>query len=122
MGRWAPALLRLKDVDLGFAGRHADDAAVHANVAGLRLGQPLSLHADGDRLRLHDAAGRVVGALSTAAQREWGPRLAEVRSASLFAVVRRDRSLTADAFRDVVRCDTWEVPLVELVVSSRARR
>ena len=115
-------LLGLKDVDLGFAGRHADDAAVHANVAGLRLGQPLSLHADGDRLRLHDAAGRVVGALSTAAQREWGPRLAEVRSASLFAVVRRDRSLTADAFRDVVRCDTWEVPLVELVVSSRARR
>ncbi len=111
----------MNDVDFSFAGRQQEEAAVHAQVTALRLGQPLSLHADGDRLRLHDAAGRVVGALSAAAQREWGGRLAEVRSASLFAVVRRDRSLTADAFRDVVRCDTWEVPLVELVVSSRAR-
>ena len=40
----------------------------------------------------------------------------EHAEARVLAMVRRDRSLADEAFRDSVRCDTWEVPVVEIVL------
>jgi ATP-dependent DNA helicase RecQ len=103
------------DVDLGFAGRRGGDDALHRSVAALCTGQMVRLRDENGRVLLVDAAGRVVGALSSTARERWRGRLADVIEARVFAVLRRDRSLSADAFRDSVRTDTWEVPLVEMV-------
>jgi ATP-dependent DNA helicase RecQ len=115
--RWVT--LSLADVDLGFAGRRDNGAPLHRRLDALHTGQPVTLRADAGRVVVADAAGHVVGALSAKACAEWAPRLPDVVHARVFAMVRRDRSLGADEFRDSVRVDEWEVPLVELAVESR---
>ena len=40
----------------------------------------------------------------------------------MFALLRRDRTLAADSFRDSVHSDTWEVPLLEIVTRTRVTR
>ena len=110
------------DVDLGFAGRRSEQDALHDHVAALRTGQTVQLVPDGDRILLSDAKGRIVGALSAAARDRWRLWLGDVLEARVFAILRRDRSLTADEFRDCVRSETWEVPLLEIVTGGEGPR
>ena len=60
------ARLSLKNVDLGFAGRHAAVHPVHAAIRALRPGDPVEFVQQGDRLELRDRDGCVVGRLAKA--------------------------------------------------------
>ncbi|MCE9634825.1 MAG: RecQ family ATP-dependent DNA helicase [Planctomycetes bacterium] len=113
-------MLSMRDVDLGYAGRFAEDADVHARLRLLRTGSTLTLAAvevrGATRVALLDPQGHHVGFLSESARERWAPRLGAVRSATVVAMLRRDKDQSEDAFRDSVRCDAWEVPIVELVL------
>jgi ATP-dependent DNA helicase RecQ len=106
------ARLSLKNVDLGFAGRHAATHPVHSAIRELRPGDPVELVRHGERLELRDGAGRVVGRLAKAYSIPSGCRCVEARVAAI--VVHRLEDTEAD-YRDAVKCDQWEVVVPELV-------
>jgi ATP-dependent DNA helicase RecQ len=104
--------LSLRNVDLGFAGRHAVNHVVHAAIRDLEPWDPLSLVQRGERFELEDTNGRVVGRLAKAWSVPSGLQCVEARVA---AIVIRRREDTEAAYLDTVKCDQWEVVVPELV-------
>lgn len=110
------ARLSLKNVDLGFAGRHAAGHEVHAAIRNLEPWDPLSLVQRGERFELEDTDGRVVGRLAKAWSAPSGLQCVEARVA---AIVTRRREDTEAAYLDTVKSDQWEVVVPELVFDAQ---
>ncbi|MCU0726581.1 MAG: ATP-dependent helicase, partial [Planctomycetes bacterium] len=106
--------LGMKDVFLDFAGQHDPRHPIHERLARLSWGSPLRLGESGEALDLVAGDGTVVGRLSKAAREAWRPRLGSVLSVSVVAVIRRYRKDSGEEYRDRIRCDRSEVPLVEV--------
>ena len=103
----------LKDVDLGFAGRHGTHHPIHRAIAALSPGDPLRARiADHGRWQLTDGAGTTVGRLTKSFRPPAGMRC---RSVSMLAVVGWRRELSEPKYRDAIKCDAWEVVVPELV-------
>jgi ATP-dependent DNA helicase RecQ len=97
------------DVDLGYAGRQAADAKIHAHLAALRVGDEVRV---ADR-QLLTVTGQVLGRLSSKCDVPNGPM-----PATVFAVMVRARTQTHPDYLERVKVDQWEVPLVEVVLTS----
>jgi ATP-dependent DNA helicase RecQ len=108
-------LLGMKDLylDLGSRERAAREA-----VEKLSTNDPLFLREFDDRVSVFDSSDRRVATLSSGASEEWKTRLGEVESAKVFAVARRHRDDCSPEYRDRCIAETWEVPLVEVVLNS----
>ena len=106
-------LTSLQDVDLGFAGRRADDHAIHRAIAALSPGDALETRVtEQGRWELMDAAGSVVGRLAKSFE---PPPEMRCRSADVSAVVGWSREASEPQYRDSIRCDAWEVLVPEFV-------
>ncbi|MEQ8993852.1 MAG: RecQ family ATP-dependent DNA helicase [Pseudomonadales bacterium] len=104
-------LLTLRDIDIGYASRHAAGTPVHRAVANMQIGDSLQLrHSNG--IQLLDDASRVVGRLSRAFQLPHGMTLLTARVA---AVTSRERATTDPKYHATIRTDAWEVVIPELV-------
>lgn len=104
--------LALRDVDLGFAGRHALTSSVHEAIAALSAGDPLRLRPALKRWELADTRGRTVGRLARAYA---PPASMRCITAQVAAIIIRQREDTEPEYRDSVRCERWEVVMPELV-------
>ena len=107
---------KLKDIDLGYAGRHSVRRTVHRAIAGLSPGDDLQTRiASGGRLQLLNQQGMAVGqmAASFKSPLEPGPR-----SATVLAVLEWTREASDPKYHDKLRCDSWEVVVPELVFES----
>jgi hypothetical protein len=62
-----------------------------------------------------------VATLSAGASAEWKPRLGEVESAKVFAIARRHQDDCSPEYRDKCIAETWEVPLVEVVLNESTK-
>ena len=103
----------LADVDLSFAGRRPSTDPVHAAMAALSPGDPLTTRIQPDgRWELLDATGQVVGRMARKFQPPTGMRC---RSATVLAVIVRSRSQAKPDFQRCLQCDAWEVVVPELV-------
>ena len=96
--------LGLKDIDLGFPGRQAPDAPIHAAIARLEPGDPVSLQRAGDRYLIRDASGQIVGRTSRSFQLEIEPV-----SSHVAGVVTRLSDDTDPAYLATIRCPQWEL-------------
>ena len=106
-------LTSLQEVDLGFAGRRANNHSIHRAIAALSPGDPLeTLVTEQGRWELLDAAGSVVGRLAKSFEPPPGMRC---RSAEVSAVVSWSREASEAQYRDSIKCDAWEVVVPELV-------
>jgi ATP-dependent DNA helicase RecQ len=110
-------VLTLADVFLDFTGQKPAEHPVHRHLAAVRTGDPLLLRlAANGAVEIQDAGGFAVGRLSAAAATAWRDRLPWVESARLLAAVRytaQDRTQTE--FASLLRCDSWEAPVLEVV-------
>ena len=131
--------LRLRDVDLGFAGRLDARHPVHRAIAALSPGDPLEVRRvaatrqphrterEEDRSppdarpeanpaprrwELLDRNGTVVGRLAGGFD---PPSGMQCRSATVLAVVAWSREASEPEYHDGIRCETWEVVVPELV-------
>jgi ATP-dependent DNA helicase RecQ len=102
----------LRDVDLGYAGRHTSKHVVHRLISELSVGDPLGLRREKDRWILLDARGRVVGRLAKAFQ---PPQGASFVSGSVAAVLLWKRDDSGPEYLSHFQCEMWEVVLPELV-------
>lgn len=102
----------MRDIDIGFAGRHAHESPVHRHLEALESGSPLQLHNDGQRWVLQDQYGQTVGHMA----RAFSPPLRmKCVSAHVMAIQVRRLQDTEEGFQHLVKSDLWEVVLPELV-------
>ena len=103
----------LREVNLGFAGRHYTRHPVHRAIASLSPGDPIEARiAKTGSWELLNQSGMVVGRLAQAFEPPPGMRC---KSAAVFAVVDWSREASEPQYRDHVKCDAWEVVVPELV-------
>ncbi|MCG3135182.1 MAG: ATP-dependent DNA helicase Rep [Planctomycetes bacterium] len=105
-------LLSLEDVDLGWAGSLPGDHETHARLRTVATGDAARLGAQGSPV-IADLRGGALCALSRLGRDRWSD--AAGSEARILAMVVRDRETTHEDFQDRVRCDRWEVPVVEVV-------
>jgi len=103
--------LSLKDVDMGFAGRHLPDDGVHGAIRELSPGDPIQLRGGNGGWDLFDDRGRMVGRL---AQAFTPPKNAGFLSGSVGAIGVHRRGETEERYRGLVRCERWEIVVPEL--------
>ncbi len=103
----------LRDVDLGFAGRHVARHPTHRAIAALSPGKSLGTRiTNAGRWELLDGKGAVVGRLAAS----FGPPPGmHCRSATVLAIVTWDREISDPKYNDTIKCDRWEVVVPELV-------
>ena len=103
----------LGDVDLGFAGRCHRNNGVHAAIEALSIGDKLEVqeNAKGHWLLLDSKSG-IVGRLAKSFR---PPPQMRCRSATVFAVIGRDRKSTDPEWQGRLKCDDWEVVVPALV-------
>ncbi len=104
---------RLKNVDLGFAGRRSDRHPVHRSIAALSPGDSLDTRIGNQgRWELLDRTGTIVGRLANSFK---PPAGTHYRSAEVLAVIGWNREITPPEYREQVQCDSWEVVIPEIV-------
>ena len=103
----------LNEIDLGFAGRHGTYHPVHRAIAALSPDDPLKARVnEKGRWELLNPSGMVVGRLANNFRSPPGTRCS---AATVLAIVVWNREASAPEYRDVAKCDTWEVVVPELV-------
>ncbi|MCA9491716.1 MAG: DUF790 family protein [Myxococcales bacterium] len=108
-----PVSLGLTHFFVDWAGRKPPTDPVHARLASLRAGDPVTLVRRGPWVMV-EAEDGPVAALSAKGRDHWAPRLGSVREARVAEVRVRQRSESGPAFRGRLRVDAWRVPVVEV--------
>lgn len=103
--------LALRNVDLGFAGRHPADRPVHRAIAALSPDDRLRVRMNGQRWELLSDDGMVVGRLAATFE----PPVGRCESAKVLAVTTWNREISDSKYQDSIECDAWEVVVPELV-------
>ncbi len=103
--------LTMKEVDLGFPGRHGTSELVRRAISNLTAGDAIALRFSALRWELADGAGRTVGRLARAFAIPPGMHCVCVRVA---AVIVRRRDDSEPGFREQACRESWEVVLPEL--------
>ncbi len=111
-------IIGLQDLYLSFAGRSLAADPIHRRLAALAPGDRLELRAAGKHIRLHDRRGEAVAALSAEGETRWRDRLGDVESVRVVAMVERRLEDNEPAYRERLRCERWEVPVVEVAYRS----
>ena len=102
--------LTLKDVYIDYAGGHSRQSPIHAAIAALQPGDPLTLYLEG-RVICNDQ-GVQVGKLAKGYRPPAGMRCVQ---AQVSAVVLRERTQSDEDYLRLAKCESWEVVLPELV-------
>jgi ATP-dependent DNA helicase RecQ len=103
----------LKEVDIGFAGRHAGGHVIHQHIAALSPGDALALVQQGQHWLLHDAQGHPIGRMSASFALPAGRACQRI---SVRAVLQRRRDQTDADYQHLYPVDRWELVLPELVL------
>ena len=115
-GQYLPALakrylqLSLKDIDLDFAGRQQEAAAVHGDIGRLQAGDTLILQPHEGRYRILTAQGQVVGRTSKAFT-----LAVEVEHCEVAGIVVRHSDYCDEAYRAWHKSARWEVLVPRIV-------
>lgn len=101
----------LEHVNLGYAGRHLPEAAMHKAIAKMNPGDPLQLVSTDGPWELQNMSGAVVGRMSKSFQPPAGMvcQRAQVRCVLVF-----DKAGADPKFGEP-RCEAWEVVVPEFV-------
>ena len=102
------------DLDLGYAGRMAADAAIHRHLAALGPGDDLRWEQVDQGLLLLDQAGHRIARLSKRAATRWLPDIDRIERIRVDALIRRDSRQNTPEHAQHCRSERWEVPLVEI--------
>lgn len=102
----------LKEIDLGFAGRHDANHRVHQAIASLRVGDELRCIMDERGVRLENTSGAIICHLSKHFEPPPGLRC---QAARVRAILVWRKSDSAPEYQARCRCEAWEVVLPELI-------
>lgn len=102
----------MKMVDLSFAGRMGDRHVAHEAIAEARVGAPIRLCRVGGRWQIEDHRGRALGRMSKAFE---PPNGLNFVSGEIAAIIQWRKDDADEKFHHLLKRDTWEVVVPELV-------
>jgi ATP-dependent DNA helicase RecQ len=103
------------DLFLDYAGRRPAADPVHERLARLQPGSLLALRRNGSGdVELLDASGLPVAVLARGARENRAGAIAGAEEVRVVAVVERRRADSDPEFQGSLRCERWQVPLVEI--------
>ncbi|WP_375186104.1 RecQ family ATP-dependent DNA helicase [Pseudooceanicola sp.] len=102
----------MKMVDLSFAGRQGDRHAVHEAVTEAQVGAPISLSEVGGRWQIEDVEGRALGRMAKSFSPPTGKKLV---AGEIAAIIRWRKEDADERFYHLLKRESWEVVLPELV-------
>jgi ATP-dependent DNA helicase RecQ len=109
------AFLGMGDLFLDYAGRRPAADPVHERLARLQPGSLLALRRNGSGdVELLDASGLPVAVLARSARESRAGAIAGAEEVRVVAVVERRRADSDPEFQGSLRCERWQVPLVEI--------
>jgi ATP-dependent DNA helicase RecQ len=108
-------VLGLSDIYLDYAGGFPQGHAVHAHLARIQAGERVSLAADGASITICDSEGFCVARLSQSASGRWKDKLDRISEVRVVAMLERDRMDPQEGFRDRIKAEKWEAPVLEIV-------
>ena len=108
-------VLGLDDVYLDFAGGFHQRDPIHAHLSRIQAGDKVFLTAENPAINICDKEGFCVGRLSNSASDRWKDKLDRVSEVRVVAMVERDRMDPQEGFRDRIKAEKWEVPVLEVV-------
>ena len=112
-------ILGMEDLFLDYAGRKCLGDPVHAQLSELNPGDPLHAVSKGDYVELQGDKGVCVALLSKIARTVWHGRLDSIERITVLAMVQRRSEDSGEEYRWRCKCEQWEVPLAEVVYSSK---
>ena len=110
-------VLGMADLWLDFAGRQPRNHSIHRTLSNLQSGEPVTLKRDDrERVWVLNRRKAQVARLSAKAARQWSSsRIRQVDETRILGVVHRTKDDTVDPkYRDRLRVDSWEVPILEV--------
>jgi ATP-dependent DNA helicase RecQ len=108
-------LLGLSDIYLDYAGGFPQNQAIHAHLARIQAGEKVFLAAEDAAIKICDQEGFCVGRLSQSASNRWKDKLDIISEVRVVAMIGRDRLDPQGGFRDRIRAEKWEAPVLEIV-------
>ena len=108
-------VLGLDDVYLDYAGGFHQRDPIHVHLSRIQAGDKVFLTADNPGINICDKEGVCVGRLSHGASAKWEDKLELVSEVRVVAMIKRDSLDSQEGFRDRVKADKWEVPVLEVV-------
>ncbi|PVA06162.1 RecQ family ATP-dependent DNA helicase [Thalassorhabdomicrobium marinisediminis] len=102
----------LRMVDLSFAGRQADRHEVQDAIAEARTGAPIRLAKVQDRWQIKDMKGRELGRMARAFA---PPRNTKFVSGEIAAIIYRRKEDNEERFQHLLKRESWEVIVPQLV-------
>ncbi len=108
------SLVTLADLYLSFAGTKGSNDPIHGRLHALEVGERVHLTTEGDRLRVTDEAGGLLASLSEQGLVSWRPRLDAIVEVRVLAVVERRAADDRMEYRQRLRVESWQVPVLEV--------
>ena len=108
-------VLGLDDVYLDYAGGFHQRDPIHVHLSRIQAGDKVFLTAENPGINICDKEGVCVGRLSHGASAKWEDKLELVSEVRVVAMVKRDSLDSQEGFRDRVKAEKWEVPVLEVV-------
>jgi ATP-dependent DNA helicase RecQ len=108
-------VLGLSDVYLDYAGGFPQNHPIHAHLSQIQAGDKVLLAAKDSAIEIRDREGFCVGRLSQSASSRWKDRLDRINEVRVVAMLERDRVDPQEDFRDRIKAEKWEVPVIEIV-------
>jgi len=110
-------LLGMEDLFIDFAGVRREDHEIRAAMSELEVGGKLQLNQRKDHIEFVNHDDQSVARLSKHARSIWEKKIPSIAEGRVVAVVRRYKSdIKDEGFRARCHGESWEVPIVELIV------
>ena len=103
---------------LSFAGRRPARDSIHRRLAALRDGDTLFPQQRNDQVLLCDREGFAVARLSKRGMEVWLPRLGQIQTVRILAMIERRKSDGDQSFNIGNGVERWEIPLCEVVLDA----
>jgi len=107
-------VLGMSQVYLDFAGCFPENGPVHRALSEVNAGDLLYMREESGKIVLVTEEGPPVARLSQKAEAVWRNRLADIKKITVIAMIRRRSEDAAPEYRGRLRCDWWEIPVVEI--------
>jgi ATP-dependent DNA helicase RecQ len=113
------AVLGMRDINLGFAGLRSPGDPVHRHLSDLQVGDAIRIERQGESVFLLDKHNFCIGKLSKTAGSEWGKKLSGISAIKILAMLQWRPNDGGEGFTQMYRCESWEVPMAEVVYSNQ---
>ena len=108
-------ILGLEDVFMDYAGTFPPKHPIHRHLSDLNTADTVWLVPDKRGVAIHDRTNFCLGRLSAGAAQRWQPRLDAIASVRVLAILTRDRLDPDDSYRERIKTQRWELPVLEVV-------